>query len=878
MYRTAILCVLTGALMTGCGDDGQPLTDSRPPDARVDGATDHRVDAGPLPLNLSKGGTGHSDVGAILAGGQVRAGRVTQAAQLLSGPKVLGRIGDYKIYNDRVAFIIQDVRVTDGFSPFGGKLLDAARPQRPGALGQSFLGESIPTLATRVLNPSSVGVVQDGSDGQPAVIRVIGDAATMPMLASVLGENLTLAPEAYLVVDYTLAVDSEHLEIRWRLINKTTVEQQVPLTMLGLTAGDGVSFFSDGCGFEATKAGVQDFASAVGPAIGYVWAVPGKKLTPLVQQVGIWVLAIDKIVIPAAGEGEQRTLLALTDGEPEAVRRMARKLRGEAEPTAVSGVVRDPAAAPVADARVHVQTDETTPTYVTMARTSTSGGYALALKPGAYRFTVVADGRDKVAAVKVTVGATPLTQDLSVGGSGVIDYKVTDDVGAALPAKVIFKPKTAPVWYPASFGERSYPSGARQIVYSATGAGTIALVPGEYTITAARGFEYELDTVTVTLAADETQAVAFKLKRSVDTTGFMCGDFHVHAMWSPDSSDLYDEKVSSLVAEGLEIPVITEHETIADLNPTIVKLGLQPWIQGISGQEVTTFTYGHFNPYPLTRDASKPNFGAVAWYQQSPPAMFADVHATWPQAVLQVNHPRAQSSGGYFTYVGYDAKTGVAKSAGEWSRAFEAFEVFNGAGWNSYFSSTVQDWYSFLDRGFLVTATGNSDSHNYIWAEGGYPRNYVKLSTDDPTKLNLAEFSSAVKGQRVVVSGGAFITVSVGGKSLGEVANATAKKVTASIRVQAPTWVPLDTLHVIVGGVEVKAITLDKSTANPLQPAERFNQEVEVLVDKDSWLILVATGKGSLDPVVRDGEPFALTNPIYLDVDGNGVYDPPKSF
>jgi len=38
------------------------------------------------------------------------------------------------------------------------------------------------------------------------------------------------------------------------------------------------------------------------------------------------------------------------------------------------------------------------------------------------------------------------------------------------------------------------------------------------------------------------------------------------------------------------------------------------------------------------------------------------------------------------------------------------------------------------------------------------------------------------------------------------------------------------------------------------------------------------TGNGTLDPVSRNDEPFALTNPIYLDVDGNKAYDPPLSF
>jgi hypothetical protein len=44
------------------------------------------------------------------------------------------------------------------------------------------------------------------------------------------------------------------------------------------------------------------------------------------------------------------------------------------------------------------------------------------------------------------------------------------------------------------------------------------------------------------------------------------------------------------------------------------------------------------------------------------------------------------------------------------------------------------------------------------------------------------------------------------------------------------------------------------------------------------WLIVVVTGQGTLAPVNPGDKPFAMTNPIYLDVDGNGLYDAPKAF
>jgi len=853
--------------LAACSDDTTPAT----ADARVEGLP---VDAGPVNFSLPPGGAGSAAVSAALGKGQVRAGRVTEMGQLVSGIKVQGRVGDYKLYNDRVAFVIASERATDGWGPYGGELLDGVRLGLPDGEGQSLLGETLFGLGVRMVKPGSVGVVSDGSDGKPALVRVIGDPAPFPLLAAILGELGGEQP-VKLVIDYVLPPDSDVLEVRWRLFNLKRAALEVPLLIVGVTSGDGADFFSEATGFAVETPPAQDHLAMIGRSIAYALYSPEALLSSLTRYEGIWVLSQDGFSIPAAGEAQRVFRLLVAAGEPEAVRRGLRALRGKPDPARLSGKVSDPDGAAVAGARVNVQRADQS--YVTMTGSDASGAFEVRLEAGKYLLTPIADGRAPVAATAVEVATAAVTKDLQVSATAGITYTVTDDKDVPLPAKLIIEPKAPPAAWPASFGEPSLPGSALRL-FAPTGAGSAALPPGEYTVTASRGYEYELHQVKVTLAAGETKPLVLKLTRSVDTTGYMCGDFHVHAMWSPDSSDLYELKVAALAGEGVEIPVITEHEVIADLNPTIVKLGLQPWVRGVIGEELTTSLYGHFNPFPLTPLPGKPNGGAVVWYGHSPPEVFAEVHKTWPDAVLQVNHPRGSPNSAYFSYVGYDPKTAAVKLTSQWTRAFEAVEVFNGAGWSAYQDSTVADWYSFLDRGFLVTATGNSDSHDAVRYEVGYPRNYVKLSSDEPAKLDLSELAKSVREQRVVVSGGAFLSVSVGGKSLGEVADATAKKATAAIKVQAPTWVALDKLRVIVGGEVAYQVTLDASTADPTNPVVRFNKDIELLLDKDSWMIVVATGSGTLDPVTRGAQPFAVTNPIYLDVDGNGVYDPPKSF
>jgi hypothetical protein len=864
--------VLLGPLACG-GGDSPGASDGGGEALPSDGSS---TDGIPEPT-LEKGGSGSGDVSASLSSTQVRAGKVTSSGQLLSGVKVQGKVGDFKIYNSRVAFIIRDTRFSDGWAPYGGEILDAAQVGKTSPKGRSVLGETIFGPGLRIAKPTSVGVVKDGSDGKEAIVRVIGQPAVAPFIEGLLGNALTNKFHAYIVYDYILAPDSEAIEIRLRIMNTTSTGLSNSPFLLGITAGDGVDLFAEEIGFDITGggAGQLDYVGMVGEDVAYGLVSLEQKLVPFISHEGIWVLSTTGLTVAARSETSRKFQLVVTDGEPEALRRAVRKLKGTAEPAKVSGKVVDSAGTAVANARIHVVKDGSSSTYETMTRSDSTGAYALGLSSGSYTMTVVAEARDPVTQA-LTVGASAVTQDLTLGGTASVAYTVVDGEGTALPSKLFFKRSTSPTSLSRSFGERTYSRGASLIVYSTTGSGTAALTPGTYTITASRGFEYEIDASTLTLADGDSQSVAFTLERSVDTTGYMCGDFHVHALWSPDSSDLNELKVAALAAEGLEIPVITDHEYVSDLNPTVAKLGLQKWLYVVVGEELTTLVYGHFNPYPITQDSTQVNKGAVTWYQKSPGELFADVRKAWPNAVLQVNHPRVSTLGGYLTYVGYNPKTGTATLSSEWSRDFDALEVFSG-GHASMQGGVPADWFSFLDRGFLVTATGNSDNHHVYTGEVGNPRNYVKLSTDDPTKLSLAELAKAVKAQKVVVSGGAFITAEVGGKSFGEVADATDKKPTISIKVQAPTWVSLDTLTINVGGSDYKTITLDSSTADPKNPVVRYNDSVELSVSADTYVVVMAKGSQSLSPVTGT-TPFASTNPIYLDVDGNGKYDAPKSW
>lgn len=59
----------------------------------------------------------------------------------------------------------------------------------------------------------------------------------------------------------------------------------------------------------------------------------------------------------------------------------------------------------------------------------------------------------------------------------------------------------------------------------------------------------------------------------------------------------------------------------------------------------------------------------------------------------------------------------------------------------------------------------------------------------------------------------------------------------------------------------------------------RFHVSYPLAVTTDTYAVVRVEGDRSLAPVVGGGAgvavtPFALTNPIFLDANGNGTYDP----
>jgi hypothetical protein len=77
------------------------------------------------------------------------AGQVQSRAELVGGPRAIGEVGDYRLSNDKVRFIVQNIGASRVYTTFGGSLIDAdlnrpaeldpyGRPQGHDGLGELF--------------------------------------------------------------------------------------------------------------------------------------------------------------------------------------------------------------------------------------------------------------------------------------------------------------------------------------------------------------------------------------------------------------------------------------------------------------------------------------------------------------------------------------------------------------------------------------------------------------------------------------------------------------------------------------------------------------------------------------------------------------------
>ena len=413
----------------------------------------------------------------------------------------------------------------------------------------------------------------------------------------------------------------------------------------------------------------------------------------------------------------------------------------------------------------------------------------------------------------------------------------------------------------------------QNFLVTASGREVKTIPVGEYDVYISRGTEYTLDHQQVTIREGETTFLASTLDRAIDTRGFISSDFHLHLMFA-----MRDGAIVS-AAEGIDLLTATDHNILKDYSPYIRDLQLDRFMTSVVGAEVDT-SFGHFNSFPMSLNRWRDRGFRKAI--QTPGEFLRLLRRNPGDEIVQINHPRRltpNAESGYF-----DGRLNRETSKLDYpyfETGFDQVEVFNALtdspadhiGRSPLVDQKLKDWYSLLNRGVLMTGVANTDAHRYPKELPGYPRNYVLSDTDKPWEIDPYDVVNALKNRASTASFGPYVRFTANGAPVGSMIGDRDGAVSLNVEVQSAPWIPVDRVEIVSNGEVVETFSVEAGDPNQ---ALRFAQEITVKPARDAWYLVIATSERRWEKPFSHFSSFSFTNPIFVDLDGNGYFDPPN--
>lgn len=828
---------------------------------------------------------------------------IADSADLIEGPLSRGQIGDYLLANGEIQVVIQrPLRAMQHIATFGGQIIDGDLVRSGGDPERDTFEEwAVGINVENTGHYTSVAVINDGTNGQPAVIRATGVDDLLDFInpSSQVADFGFPFPAAFddtdlpieVTTDYILAPNDPFVQVETTVRN-TDPSDTIDTFITDLLSGSGqLEFFQPGYGFGeplvTSACSLCNFSAwsgyddAEGVSYGFIHDIDGTT-TFTTGGVAIPLLGEDVALAltgfappnfaipPNGGEVTVTRYFAIGDGTVGSIVDIRNQILGLSTGTLDGSVTR--AGQPVAGVDVTVLGDPddgpgTDKHVVAHYETDASGAYQGTLPPGDYTVQAHLDGHlaatPDPGSVSVTDAGTT-TQDFTIPESGRLQVTIEDETDTGIAGKVSiigFDPYTDPgntqtllgiiENETAIFGEATMdplPFGLAGVLFVGTSgdSGEIFIEPGDYRVVISHGTEYSVYEEDVTITAGSLTTVNAQVAPVIDTSGFVSGDFHVHQLHSPDSAVTLEDRVVSMIAEGMDFFTPSDHEHRTDLAPVVSAMGAGGLISVAVNSEHTTPDYGHFNAWPLTTDPSLPNNGALDWgsgggtpppagqdfpsfgyYNMAPGEIFAALLADPGVDTVQINHADTFfGPGGLAIDTTFQPPQDFADNLSKrldpgisnlFDDAFTALEVWQGTDRNNinnrFLGRNAGDWFNMINQGIIRTGIAVSDTHKEVVNPAGFPRTFLASPTDDPSALGgIADtLAGNVNDGRAIGTNGPFIRVTSeatstsesGGLGLGEptLISTTGGSATITVDIQSPLWAEFDTVEYYVNHV-----------------------------------------------------------------------------
>ena len=437
----------------------------------------------------------------------------------------------------------------------------------------------------------------------------------------------------------------------------------------------------------------------------------------------------------------------------------------------------------------------------------------------------------------------------------------------------------------------------------------VEIAPGEYQVYATKGPEYSLEKTIIKIEPQTEQRLDITIpSRALDSPNYIASDLHVHSGISFDNAFSESERVRTFVAEHGEVMVSSEHDVPVDYSPQIAALGVSDKITSIAAAEVTSllpttqnkFTAGHANIFPYIPDPLAYRRGMVNHEDKRWRDIIHQVKQQQGEHVLvQLNHARLTlalsdklpwnwqklvEDGNFLDHMGpanhpYNPSKPLHshpnnsliephQHTGARDLDIDLFEVINPGGEHNRerIEALRLDWLSFVKQGEKIVATANSDSHGSN-EQVAVPRTMVAIADDRVTNFKQSEFLSSLKSGNAYGTTGPLLEISLSGATMGN--TFSGQRGQLSLKIKSAEWIPVKVVKIQINGETVDQYELNEGSEHTLL--------IPLSFDKDSFVTVEISGPASIDyqRVYPNLEPYAFSNPIYVDFDSDGKWQAP---
>ncbi len=582
---------------------------------------------------------------------------------------------------------------------------------------------------------------------------------------------------------------------------------------------------------------------------------------------------IERIIIPARNEVELAGLIdQVNEGEIQSCR-----------------VIIKDASRFVQDAKVTMRSANNSDFPALIARTDPTGALDFKIRSGTYDLKVEADGRPTVNDQLIVEKGRASTKEIELESLGTVFALITDDQGRPLPCKVAFvgiEGTNNP-----NFGPDSRAIAVQNLRYSENGRFEQQLGPGKYEVFISRGPEYDAIVKRIEVNRGESNALTAVLKRTVNTDGWVSADFHSHSSPSGDNTSDQLGRVLNLLAEHIEFAPCTEHNRIDTYQPHLEALSATNWMATCCGIELTggPLPVNHQNAFPLLRKPRTQDGGGPV--TDVNPIVQIQRLSMWDserEKLVQMNHPNLVTVNADVNNDGeYD---------GGFRQMFESVDVIEVHPPHQILvaetelpepdtrGNVIFNWLQLLNTGRRIPGVVNTDAH-YNFHGSGWLRNYIASSTDDPAQIDTMEMVRNSKQGRVLMTNGPFLKLSVAARfqdslnkvSIGEEIKTDADSIEVDIEVQCPNWLDINRVQIFLNGRPAEKYNFTRRTHPTMfgNGVSKFNNTISIALKDDTHIIVAAAGEGLklgriMGPGSGENIPIAVSNPIYVDVGGDG--------